>query len=207
MLHLVHDLRTPLGVAVGYLRLLRDHRLPAEEDQQRAMAQSVDALAAMSRLCEEASSFAASWTAGDESVQMIPAAQLTAEVAEQLHSPMALAEIDDHLSGKVRARLGGATARAVAALLSRGFATGGGTPSTDIIVRVADAHLNFLTGAPDQREAMLLGQRRVFDPWRAGPGLAVPLACLEVSQVSGQVFTDAAASTAIAVMLPLEMST
>lgn len=207
MLHLVHDLRTPLGIAVGYMRLLRDHRLPAQEDRQRAMAQSVEALAAMSRLCEEASSFAASWTAGDESVQMIPAAQFTVEVSEQLQPPMALAEIDDHLSGKLRARLGGATARAVAALLSRGLATGGATPSADIIVRVADGHLNFLTGAPDQREAMLLGQRQVFDPWRAGPGLAVPLACLEVSQVSGQVYTDAAARTAIAVMLPLEMST
>jgi hypothetical protein len=205
MVQFVHDLRTPLGVAVGYLRLLRDHRLPDEEDQRRAMTQSVDALAAMSRLCQEASSFADSWTAGDEGLQMIPAAQLTAEVAEQIQSPMVITQID-HLSGRVRARLGGATARSVAALLSRGLATGGATPSTDIIVRVADAHLHFLTGAPEQREAMLLGQRQVFDPWRAGPGLAVPLACLEVSQVSGQVFTDAAASTAIAVRLPLEMS-
>lgn len=136
---------------------------------------------------------------------MIPAAQLTVEVAEQLQAPMAMTQID-HLSGNVRARLGGATARSVAALLSRPLATGGATPSTDIIVRVADAHLTFLTGAPEQREAMLLGQRQVFDPWRAGPGLTVPLACLEVSQVSGQVFTDAGASTAIAVMLPLEMS-
>jgi len=205
MVQLVHDLRTPLGVAVGYLRLLRDHRLPEEQDQERALAQTVEALAAMSRLCQEAASFAAGWVAGDEDLVMIPAAQLTAEVAEHLVSPMAISDIDDHLNGNVKARQGGTTARAVAALLSKVLATGGATPSTDIIVRVADAHLTFLAGAPEQREAMFLGQRQVFDPWRAGPGLAVPVACLEVSQVSGQVFSDAT-STAIAVRLPLEMT-
>ena len=136
---------------------------------------------------------------------MTPAAQLTDEVAKQLLPPLVIADTD-RPGGSVRARPDGATARAVAALLSRAISTGGATPSTDIIVRVTDEHLNFLAGDPEQREAMLLGQRQVFDPWRAGPGLAVPLACLEVSQVSGQVFTDAASSTAIAVVLPLEMS-
>ena len=204
MLQLVHDLRTPLGVAVGYLRLLRDHRLPDEADQQRAMTATADAMAAMSQLCQEASLFAATWTAGDQDLQMTPAAQLTDEVAKQL-LPLVMADTD-RPSGRVRARPDGATARAVAALLSRAISTGGATPSPDIIVRVTDEHLNFLAGDPEQREAMLLGQRQVFDPWRAGPGLAVPLACLEVSQVSGQVFTDAASNTAIAVVLPLEMS-
>ena len=75
MLQLVHDLRTPLGVAVGYLRLLRDHRLPDEADQQRAMTATADAVAAMSQLCQEASSFAATWTAGDQDLQMTPAAR------------------------------------------------------------------------------------------------------------------------------------
>ena len=205
MLQLVHDLRTPLGVAVGYLRLLRDHRLPDEADQQRAMTATADAVAAMSQLCQEASSFAATWTAGDQDLQMIPAAQLAEEVAKQLLRPMVVADAD-RPAGSVRARSDGATARAVAALLSRAVSTSGDTPSADIIVRVTDEHLNFLAGDPEQREAMLLGQRKVFDPWRAGPGLAVPLACLEVSQVSGQVFTDAASNTAIAVVLPLEMS-
>ena len=206
MTKLVHDLRTPLGVAVGYLRLLRDHRLPAEEDRQRALTQSVDALTAMSQLCRDASSFTAAVTAVNENVEIISAAQFTAEVAEHLPAPLAIVDIADNLGGSVRARRGGATARAVAALLSGGlFASSGATPSTDIIVRIAAAHLHFLTGAPEQREAMLAGQRQMFDPWRAGPGLAVPLACLEVSQVSGEVFLHAAAGAAIAVRFPLEM--
>ena len=204
MAKLVHDLRTPMGVAVGYLRLLRDHQLPDADDQQRALTQTVEALSAMSRLCQEASSFAAAVTAGAENVVSVSAAVFTAELAEYLPSPLAIADADGNLSGSVRARQGGATARAVAALLSAPMISGGATPSTDIIVRVAAAHLHFLIGTPEQREAMLLGQRQVFDPWRAGPGLAVPLACLEVSQVSGEVFSHAAGSAAVAVRLPLE---
>ena len=200
---LVHDLRTPLGVAVGYLRLLRDHQLPDAEDRQRALTQTVDALATMSRLCQDASSFMSAVTAGAEDLEMISAAQFTAEVADHLPVPMAIVDTDTSLGGRLRARRGGATARAVATFLSAPLATGGATPSTDIIVRVAAEHLHFLTGDPAQREAMLLGQRQVFDPWRAGPGLAVPLACLEVSLVSGEVFS-LAASTAVAVRLPLE---
>jgi hypothetical protein len=201
---LVHDLRTPLGVAVGYLRLLRDHQLPAAEDQQRALTQTVEALGAMSRLCQEASSFAAAVTAGAEDLESVSAAMFTAELAEYLPSPLAIVDADGNLDGSVRARRGGATVRAVAALLSAPLTAGGGPPSTDIIVRVAAAHLHFLIGAPEQREAMLLGQRQVFDPWRAGPGLAVPLACFEVSQASGEVFSHAAGSAAVAVRLPLE---
>jgi signal transduction histidine kinase len=200
---LVHDLRTPLGVAVGYLRLLRDHQLPAAEDQQRALTQTVEALGAMSRLCQEASSFAAA-VAGAEDLESVSAAMFTAELAEYLPSPLAIVDADGNLDGSVRARRGGATVRAVAALLSAPLTAGGGPPSTDIIVRVAAAHLHFLIGAPEQREAMLLGQRQVFDPWRAGPGLAVPLACFEVSQASGEVFSHAAGSAAVAVRLPLE---
>jgi hypothetical protein len=202
---LVHDLRTPLGVAIGYMRLLRDHRLSAPEDQQRAMVQTVDALGAMSGLCQDAASFAATAAAGDETIVSISAAELAAEVGGQLPPPLAFAHIDNDLAGVVRVRKGGATARAVAALLSRGLGSDA-TPSTDIIVGVQDAHLSFVSGTPAQREAIRLGERRAFDPWRAGPGLAVPLACLEVARVSGQVLSEPAATTAIAVMLPLETS-
>lgn len=203
---LVHDLRTPLGVAIGYMRLLRDRRLSAPEDQQRALLQTVDALGAMSGLCQDAASFAATAGAGDDTIVVISAAELAAEVGGQLPPPLAFTDVDNDLNGGVRVRKGGVTAKAVAALLSKGGMSSEGTPSTDIIVKVQDAHLSFVSGTPAQREAMRLGERRAFDPWRAGPGLAVPLACLEVTRVSGQVVTEAAASTAIAVMLPLEIS-
>lgn len=49
---LVHDVRSPLGVADGYIRLLRDGKIKASEDQQRALAATLQALQRISELCE-----------------------------------------------------------------------------------------------------------------------------------------------------------
>src|SRR5436190_10059613 len=55
---LIHDVRTPVGVAQGYLRLLQDQRLQTPEDRERAMARAMEALGKIARLCDEASAFA-----------------------------------------------------------------------------------------------------------------------------------------------------
>ena len=150
MLQLVHDLRTPLGVAVGYLRLLRDHRLPdaggsttGDDGDRRRVGGHVPSVSGSIIVCRRLDR-------GGSGPSNHARAELTDEVARQLPPPLVIADID-HTSGSVRARLDGATARAVAALLSRAVSTGGATPSTDIIVRVADAHLNFLAGTRPTR--------------------------------------------------------
>lgn len=52
---LLHDLRTPLGVAHGYLRLLHEGRLPTEAERDRALTGTRNALGRMSDLCTDAS--------------------------------------------------------------------------------------------------------------------------------------------------------
>ena len=54
---LIHDLRAPLSVAGGYLRLLRENRLASDEDRDRAFSGVVEAVKRISRLCDEASDF------------------------------------------------------------------------------------------------------------------------------------------------------
>ena len=54
---LIHDVRTPLGVAHGYLRLLRGDKLPKPEDRDRALASTQEALAKISRICQDAGLF------------------------------------------------------------------------------------------------------------------------------------------------------
>src|SRR5262245_44363406 len=56
---LIHDLRAPLSVAQGYLRLLQQNRLEAEADRQRAITQSMDALGKITRMCDDAAAFVA----------------------------------------------------------------------------------------------------------------------------------------------------
>jgi signal transduction histidine kinase len=56
---LAHELRTPVGIAHGYIRLLLEDRLPQEADRRRAMEQIQKALARLSELSKESTSLAA----------------------------------------------------------------------------------------------------------------------------------------------------
>ncbi|MGE3275755.1 MAG: hypothetical protein AB7O67_11630 [Vicinamibacterales bacterium] len=59
LLHLLaHELRAPASVAQGYLRMLRDGRLAAPAERERALAQTQAAVARISALTHEASALA-----------------------------------------------------------------------------------------------------------------------------------------------------
>ena len=53
----LHDLRTPIGVAQGYLRMLQDGRLSEAADTERAIAKALHALGQTARLCQDAGAF------------------------------------------------------------------------------------------------------------------------------------------------------
>jgi signal transduction histidine kinase len=50
---LAHEIRTPLAVSQGYLKLLLDGRLTNADDQRRAFQQTRDALGALATLCQD----------------------------------------------------------------------------------------------------------------------------------------------------------
>jgi hypothetical protein len=56
---LAHEIRTPLAVSQGYLKLYVDGRLTTPADQQRALQQTRDALGVIAGLCAEASKVSA----------------------------------------------------------------------------------------------------------------------------------------------------
>jgi signal transduction histidine kinase len=57
---LAHELRTPVGIAHGYVRLLLEDRLPQDADRRRALEQMQRALGRLSDLSQESSRLA-SW--------------------------------------------------------------------------------------------------------------------------------------------------
>jgi signal transduction histidine kinase len=57
MHRLLHDFRTPIGVAQGYLRLIREGRLTSEADRERALDQAASSLGRLSRLCDDAADY------------------------------------------------------------------------------------------------------------------------------------------------------
>src|SRR5688572_678009 len=48
-----HEIRTPLAVSQGYLKLYLDGRLTTPDDQQRALKQTRDALGLIATLCTD----------------------------------------------------------------------------------------------------------------------------------------------------------
>jgi signal transduction histidine kinase len=48
-----HEIRTPLAVSQGYLKLYLDGRLTSAEDQRRALQQTRDALGTLATLCAD----------------------------------------------------------------------------------------------------------------------------------------------------------
>ena len=78
----VHDLRGPLSVAHGYLRLLRDERLASPAERERALAQTVDALGRISRLCADASSLVHSYESAPPAGTRVPARMLADQVSQ-----------------------------------------------------------------------------------------------------------------------------
>lgn len=91
---LLHDLRTPLGVAHGYLRLLHEGRLPTEAERDRALTGTRNALGRMSDICSDVSA-----TLGDSRVPpdaTQPVAAFVGAVRTQLNvlgTPLAVGDL------------------------------------------------------------------------------------------------------------------
>ena len=56
---LAHELRTPLAVSQGYLKLYLEGRIQSPDDQKRALQQTLDAVTRLSGLCSEVGTLAA----------------------------------------------------------------------------------------------------------------------------------------------------
>jgi signal transduction histidine kinase len=188
---LIHDVRTPLGVAHGYLRLIREQRLTTPDDRDRALASTQQALGRISRLCEEASGFLAEPTAAAPVRASI--ALLLERVAVQLREHgVALAA--PAISGTVTMIVGMGVDRLAEAVSTVLYAMARNSPD-GVRVETGGAELRFMIAAA--------GRAGQFDPWR-GHGLAVPLACRLITSVGGRV--DGEATGAPAIAFPVEMA-
>lgn len=197
---LVHDLRTPLGVAQGYLRLVRQQRLPSPEERDHALGEAQRALAQVARLCDDAASFLAD---GDgAAAEQAKAALLIGRVFERLRAA-GVSVADAPVAPQAALRVGTSLDRlsdAVATLLA---STSRGARQDPPIVRAeADgAELRFTASRHDGRAASPV---EPFDPWH-GYGLAVPLACRVVAGAGGRIQGAPRTAGTLAIVFPLEI--
>lgn len=192
---LLHDLRSPLGVAGGYLRLLREGRLASAADTERAIVKTQEALRTMTRLCGDAST----WLdleppPAPRTYSVAGLLALVATHAEARRLPLDLPAPDP---GQALTLSGhdDAVAHAVAVLMSAVAATGTRTctatcGATHLHFSVRDRGTTEIPPAP-------------FDPWRYR-GLAAPLAHRIIVEAGGRCVRDAEARQPLRVEFTLD---
>jgi hypothetical protein len=197
---LIHDMRTPLGVAHGYLRLVRTDRLPSPEDRDRALAGTQDALAKISRLCQDAGEFLENPRPG---VVRASARQLAERVAAVLAERGVMVGDLDLPDGSVD--VGTSVDRAADAIATLLSVRSRRTP--EIVTRIdgTAAALRFACGpaAEGARGPALDGEERPFDPWQSSHGLGVALAHRLITTLCGRVWTTES-GVALALSMPME---
>jgi hypothetical protein len=185
---LLHDLRTPLGVAHGYLRLIRADKLPTPADRDRAFAGTQDALGKLSRLCDEASKLLGGGP--DPAAGRAPAEALVDRVVAVLEARDIPVDTPDVLEGGVAVGPDlDRTADALAALLTtRAPKSLGGHARVD----AADGELRFACGPPADGTIIeaQAGGERAFDPWLSAPSLPVIVAHRWVLALGGRIWTS-----------------
>ena len=204
---LIHDLRAPLSVAQGYLRLLQQNRLEAEADRQRAITQSIEALGRITRLCSDAAAFVAEPTATDATVVKIRASEMVERVTEACTARSSPLTIDTGtgLSGTVQSTNLDGLVQSLAIVVCAVRRSALKEP-VRVSVHEEEKEARFLLGCDDDRAALVSGPPETFDPWRGGHGIALPLACRTIAEAGGRIWTIADGRGAVGIALPEEAS-
>ena len=205
---LAHELRTPVGIAHGYVRLLLEERLTQETDRRRALEQMQKALGRLSDLSHESTALA-SWYEQDHSTPRgIEARRLVEHVADSDYEfPVtvetgdipAAAQVKTTDEQSLRLALTGivrATAREL-----RGM-------TCDVVARIVDGTLEILTGPEELLGALARGPRaQEAGPValeRGGLGLALVHAAIVLDAHGAQRWTMNGSRQTVGLRLPID---
>jgi signal transduction histidine kinase len=205
---LIHDLRAPLSVAQGYLRLLSQNRLETDADRARAITQTMEALGRITRLCEDAAAFVADevFTEGPAStLQLSALAERVSEACAARCSPLPFLVEPEKSSASIRLTQLERVVQSVAVILCA-VRRSTRDDSVRVSVHGEEKEARFLLGCDEDRAALVSHRAETFDPWRGGHGIALPLACRTVAEAGGRIWTCANGRGAVGIALPEEAS-
>ncbi len=199
---LLHELRTPVSVAQGYLRLLLEDRLHAPDERRHAIERSMDALGRIASTC---------LTAGDYLSETPPplsryratrlAAALQARAAEH---GMTCSLSEAIIPGDVAFLPPDAGAGALLSLLGSLRSTTLPILPPMVHISVHRAELVLTTGDLEAHHRLLdVGDGPAIDPWR-GRGLLAPLAMLRLAHTGLRTWTLTEPAEGQAVAIPLK---
>ena len=201
---LIHDLRTPLSVAQGYVRLLQENRLHADDERQQAFTGTMKALGHIARLCDDA----ASYTAAPTAVPPPGATVRTETVVEQVERACAKTPpstlsfvVPAVLKGTLRVGAPEDVVHAVTEILCAVHRAARLQPRT-VVITETDEEALFLLSSDGNHASLQAGPVQPFDPWHGGHGVALPLACRTVARTGGRVWTTAEVHGCVGIAFP-----
>ena len=199
---LLHDVRTPLGAAQGYLRLLQDNQLKTPADEERAVARALRALGDVARLCDSAGEFLDGATSS--TVTRVSAVAFAKQVETHArHRGLAVsaaaipADFALTVSGSIPSMCD-----AIVSVLSSS-ARGAARSGTMMHVRAADDELRFLAPPAERSAEEIEPDSAPLDRWWAH-GLPLPVAWRRILASSGRVLACQSADDGLVVAFPLE---
>jgi hypothetical protein len=203
---LAHELRTPVGIAHGYVRLLLEDRLPDASERRRALEQLQKALGRLSDLSHESSALANWLDRHDAAPIRVGAGTLieraTAKVAEL---PLAL-EIAPFPEGAVVMSADPEQLERALAVLIRATARELRGRPCALRVRAHDGMLQLLLGEPAEFDLLEAGPETAdaspLEIDRGGLGLALVHASFVLAASSGICWSSRGSRQAAAIRLP-----
>jgi signal transduction histidine kinase len=213
---IAHELRSPAAVAAGYLRLLLRDDVAHLPERARHMIEEADrSCARILLLVREVSDLATLSSRGaSESCSPVPVFSVCDEVVQQLARPAGDGPTTFSCGADDQPALVHGDAdqlkRALTALVTAIVRERGAAPLEvcGFISREGEASLAVIAlgdpGIALQRDEVLTSREVLFDRWRGGTGLSVPIACRILDACGGRIWSLPKSSrAACALSLPI----
>jgi hypothetical protein len=205
---LAHELRTPVGIAHGYVRLLLEERLHQETDRRRALEQMQKALGRLSDLSHESTALAEWYEQDHTTAHPLLARTLIERVAEASYESPVTVETSNVPEGRaVLTSDAAALTRAVTGVVRATARELRGT-TCDVTARVFNGSFEMLIGPEELLGALSAGplapDAGPVALERGGLGLALVHAAIVLDGHGAQRWTVNGSRQTLGLRLPLD---
>jgi hypothetical protein len=206
---LAHEIRTPLAVSQGYLKLYLDGRLTNVEDTRKAFEQTRQALGALATLCVDMGKVS---TLAESGVLGVPERVAAADFVKSVRASEEVAgaaiedgAVHDAASAFIETTNAREFAHAVAIVSKAAFDDARGQPHA--IAAKVDGGLILTAGVPDALPALQAGpdapDARAVDFGRGGKGLKLIWAAFVLDKHGVQTWTNSDHRASVGFRIPL----